>query len=174
MISDDKVGPNGVKVRCKKCGNVIRVRRAAENGAVAPETPASTTAAVAGDGAAGAPAPGGGAAPEGGLDAELGQAFDHAFGDTPPAGVAAPGPDPDATQETTPEEQARIAAASAAPAAELPATEWYVAIGQAQVGPLPLLEVKKKWEGGDVGPDSLVWRPGMGDWAAVSAVPELA
>ncbi|ABC83077.1 adventurous gliding motility protein GltJ [Anaeromyxobacter dehalogenans] len=171
MISDDKVGPNGVKVRCKKCGNVIRVRRAAENGAVAPETPAST--AAAGDGAAGAPAPAG-AAPEGGLDAELGQAFDHAFGDTPPAGVAAPGPDPDATQETTPEEQARIAAASAAPAAELPATEWYVAIGQAQVGPLPLLEVKKKWEGGDVGPDSLVWRPGMGDWAAVSAVPDLA
>ncbi|ACG74604.1 MJ0042 family finger-like protein [Anaeromyxobacter sp. K] len=174
MISDDKVGPSGVKVRCKKCGNVIRVRRAAENGAVAPETPASTTAAAAGDGGAGTPPPGGGTAPEGGLDAELGQAFDHAFGDTPPAGVAAPGQDPDATQETTPEEQARLAAASAAPAPELPATEWYVAIGQAQVGPLPLLEVKKKWEGGDVGPDSLVWRPGMGDWAAVSAVPDLA
>ncbi|ACL66784.1 MJ0042 family finger-like protein [Anaeromyxobacter dehalogenans 2CP-1] len=173
MISDDKVGPSGVKVRCKKCGNVIRVRRAAENGAVAPEAPASTTAAAAGGGA-GTPPPGGGGAPEGGLDAELGQAFDHAFGDTPPAGVAAPGQDPDATQETTPEEQARLAAASAAPTPELPATEWYVAIGQAQVGPLPLLEVKKKWEGGDVGPDSLVWRPGMGDWAAVSAVPDLA
>jgi predicted Zn finger-like uncharacterized protein len=27
MISDDKVGANGVKVRCKKCGNVIVVRR---------------------------------------------------------------------------------------------------------------------------------------------------
>jgi len=23
MISDDKVGPGGVKVRCKKCGNVV-------------------------------------------------------------------------------------------------------------------------------------------------------
>jgi predicted Zn finger-like uncharacterized protein len=27
MISDDKVGPGGVKVRCKKCGHVILVRR---------------------------------------------------------------------------------------------------------------------------------------------------
>ena len=26
MISDEKVGPGGVKVRCKKCGDVIRVR----------------------------------------------------------------------------------------------------------------------------------------------------
>ena len=30
MISDEKVGPNGVKVRCKKCGHVILVRRAPE------------------------------------------------------------------------------------------------------------------------------------------------
>ena len=29
MISDDKVGPSGVKVRCKKCGNVVLVKRAA-------------------------------------------------------------------------------------------------------------------------------------------------
>ncbi len=27
MISDDKVGPSGVKVRCKKCGHVTHVRR---------------------------------------------------------------------------------------------------------------------------------------------------
>ena len=40
MISDEKVGPNGVKVRCKKCSNVILVRRVAENGAVAAEAPA--------------------------------------------------------------------------------------------------------------------------------------
>ena len=30
MISDDKVGPGGVKVRCKKCGNVVTVKRAEE------------------------------------------------------------------------------------------------------------------------------------------------
>jgi predicted Zn finger-like uncharacterized protein len=154
MISDEKVGPNGVKVRCKKCQNVILVRRAPENGAVAPEAPAAAPR------------------PEGGLDAELGSAFDHAFGDTPAGGTPVARPDLDATQAMSSEEAARVA--GPAPADAPPASEWYVAIGQAQVGPLPLLEVKRKWEAGDVGPDSLVWRPGMGDWAPLTSVQDLA
>lgn len=36
MISDDKVGPGGVKVRCKKCGHVTHVRRGDAAG-LAPE-----------------------------------------------------------------------------------------------------------------------------------------
>lgn len=32
MISDDKVGPSGVKVRCKKCGHVTHVRRGEPEG----------------------------------------------------------------------------------------------------------------------------------------------
>jgi len=152
MLSDDKVGPNGVKVRCKKCGNVIVVRRSAEAPAAAP-APAAAAAAVA---------------PAGGLDVELGQAFDSAFGDAPaPAGGGEA--DLGATQLMGADDQARIASPPA-PAS----TEWYVAIGQAQVGPLPLAEVKRKWESGDVGPDSLVWRPGMGDWQPLSSVAELA
>jgi predicted Zn finger-like uncharacterized protein len=180
MISDEKVGPSGVKVRCKKCGNVILVRRAAAatNGAMAdapsgakPDGAASEPRAEAG-GAAGAPA---GAAP--GLEAELGQAFDHAFGDTPPStpapgAAAAPAAagDTAATQLMGSEDAAKVFSDRPAPTA----SDWYVAIGQAQVGPLPLVEVKKKWEVGDVGPDSLVWRPGMSDWAALSGVQELA
>src|SRR5512142_2953402 len=165
MISDEKVGPNGVKVRCKKCSHVILVRRA-ENGAVSNEVPT----------AASAPAP----TPTGeGLEAELGQAFDNAFGGGPAgaepsaaAGAAEPKSDLDSTQAVSPEEAAKLAARSAPP--EPAATEWYVAIGQAQVGPLPLAEVRRKWEAGDIGPDSLVWRPGMGDWAALSGVSDLA
>uniref|UniRef100_UPI001F575A64 GYF domain-containing protein n=1 Tax=Anaeromyxobacter terrae TaxID=2925406 RepID=UPI001F575A64 len=145
MISDEKVGPSGVKVRCKKCGTVIHVRRPAEEPAPAPAAPA----------------------PGAGLDVELGNAFDNAFGDAP-ARAPEPAPDLSATQAMGAEDAARIAAAPA------PTTEWYVAIGQAQVGPLPLAEVKRKWEGGDVGPDSLVWRPGMGDWQPLSTVAELA
>jgi predicted Zn finger-like uncharacterized protein len=186
MISDDKVGPAGVKVRCKKCGHVILVRRVAEapgggdtkpsvaapggpgpkssaNGATHPGVDAP---AASGGAPPGAPAPGGG------LDAELGSAFDHAFGDTPPATerpAAAGGADLGATQAMGPEDAAKVLSAPT-PAA----TEWYVAIGQAQVGPLPLGEVKKKWEAGDVGPDSLVWRPGMGEWAPLTTVAELA
>jgi predicted Zn finger-like uncharacterized protein len=164
MISDDKVGPAGVKVRCKKCGNVILVRRPGE-AAAAPAASASPAAANGGNGTNGAAAPGGG------LDAELGQAFDNAFGDGP--APAASREDLGATVAMGAEDAARIAsgpAASPAPAE----TEWYVAIGQAQVGPLPLVEVKKKWEAGDVGPDSLVWRPGMPDWQPLTAVGELA
>jgi predicted Zn finger-like uncharacterized protein len=163
MISDEKVGPNGVKVRCKKCSNVILVRRAAENGAVAAEAPAPAAPAHAGAG----------------LDDELGSAFDHAFGDKPKADAApgapkaeAPAGDLDATQGVSPEEAAKLAARSAPP--EPAATEWYVAIGQAQVGPLPLSEVRRKWETGDVGPDSLVWRPGMGDWSPLTGVKDLS
>jgi predicted Zn finger-like uncharacterized protein len=165
MISDEKVGPNGVKVRCKKCGHVILVRRPAAEEAPAPVAPAPVPGA----------APGG--TGERALDAELGHAFDAAFGTgggAPAEGApaAAPAPDPDATQAVSPQEAAGLAARSAAP--EPAATEWYVAIGQAQVGPLPLVEVRRKWEAGDVGPDSLVWRPGMGDWAPLTGVADLA
>jgi len=152
MISDEKVGPTGVKVRCKKCGNVVVVRRAVE---MAAEAPAPVAAAA---GAAGA---------GNGLDVELGQAFDTAFGDPPAEGAS---PDLGKTQAMGAEDESRIAA----PAPEPAPTEWYVAIGQAQVGPLPLAEVKRKWEAGDVGPDSLVWRPGMGSWQPLSSVGELA
>lgn len=41
MINDDKVGPKGVKVRCRKCGYVITVKR--------PETAPKAPAAVADD-----------------------------------------------------------------------------------------------------------------------------
>src|SRR6266511_3898080 len=102
MLSDDKVGPNGVKVRCKKCGNVIVVRRSAEAPAAAP-APAAAAAAVA---------------PAGGLDVELGQAFDSAFGDAPaPAGSSEA--DLGATQLMGADDQARIASPPA-PAS----TEW--------------------------------------------------
>src|SRR5258706_15865219 len=39
MISDEKVGPKGVKVRCKKCGYVILVKKADANGHSAKSAP---------------------------------------------------------------------------------------------------------------------------------------
>ncbi len=151
MISDEKVAPNGVKVRCKKCGNVVVVRRPAE---IQPAPDPS-------------PAP-----PQGGLDDELGHAFDNAFGDAEKPAAPEPAPELGSTQLMNEADPAKIAerGQDAAPAAN----EWYVAIGEAQVGPLPLPEVKRKWEAGDVGPDSLVWRPGMADWLPLSSVPDLA
>src|SRR6476660_2613900 len=40
MISDDKVGPKGVKVRCKKCSYVILVRKTQDAAAAAAPGPA--------------------------------------------------------------------------------------------------------------------------------------
>jgi hypothetical protein len=34
--------------------------------------------------------------------------------------------------------------------------------------------VKSRWEAGEIGPDTLAWRPGMGDWAPISSIPEMA
>src|SRR4051812_18196548 len=41
MINDEKVGPKGVKVRCRKCGYVILVKRGAE---AQPKSPPSLAA----------------------------------------------------------------------------------------------------------------------------------
>ena len=47
MISDEKVGPRGVKVRCKKCGHVIHVRRPDTGGEGAVAAPQESEAAAA-------------------------------------------------------------------------------------------------------------------------------
>jgi predicted Zn finger-like uncharacterized protein len=49
MISDDKVGAKGVKVRCKKCGYVILVRRAAAAAPMAAPPPPQTALGDEGD-----------------------------------------------------------------------------------------------------------------------------
>src|SRR5687767_13260731 len=46
MISDEKVGPKGVKVRCKKCGYVILVKKADANGHASKAEPPQAQAPV--------------------------------------------------------------------------------------------------------------------------------
>jgi len=150
MISDEKVGPNGVKVRCKKCSHVIVVRRPPPE----PEATASPPPAPAGDGAPRSD----------GLDEELGQAFDKVMSSAP----AAPSEEPAA-----PPAEAEAPAAPAAAAAPL-AGEWYLAIDDQQVGPMPPEGVRTRWEAGEIGPDTLVWCAGQADWGPLSSVQALA
>jgi predicted Zn finger-like uncharacterized protein len=172
MISDDKVGPNGVRVRCKKCGNVVSVKRSPAAApeiapAAAPAPAEAAPAAPASEQAAALRAPLGG---ETTLERELGSAFETAFGgasvglaaEAAAAAAAAPGP--------APEEPARAADAVAAETI----SDWYVAVNDEQVGPLPAAAVKARWEAGEVGPDTLAWRPGMADWVVLSSIPEMA
>lgn len=185
MISDEKVGPRGVKVRCKKCNHVNVVRRPA------PATDPDVVAAAA-------PAP---ARRSGNLDEELGAAFESVVGGAPvPAAGTAPArlpaeqeeqddpfaggfddggglPDHERTQFIPAADLQRAFASHEQEPAPAPApvtTEWYVAIDDEQVGPLRFEEVRARWEKAEIGPDTLCWRTGMADWAPLAQVSELA
>lgn len=185
MISDDKIGAKGVKIRCKKCGKQIVVRPA---GAAAPKDEgapaAESTAAAASNGAPSSNAAGAlaslGTPPEGGLfndmeEDEIGAVFDQVLSTGSqkiPAGEPAKEAKP-----TTPDAVRKLADAEDEPdepKAAAPANDWYVAIDEKQVGPLTVEKMKEHWERGEVGPDSLCWRQGFGDWIPLSEVTELA
>src|SRR5262249_55546182 len=124
MISDDKVGPSGVKVRCKKCSNVIVVRR--------PQEAADADAVLRGleESIPQPPAP---EAPTGENsifsdvdDDEIGAAFESALGersDEPPP----------QDEEPPPPVEANLPPVSDGPPRAL---DWYVAIDEKQTGPL--------------------------------------
>ncbi len=159
MISDEKVGAGGVKVRCKRCGHVIVVKGApAAPPVVEPAPPAPDEAPPPAE-----PRPG---AAEAGLDLELGQAFENVFG----GGSLAAGADGTGAPAAPPAE----GGGEEAPPPPEGETEWYVAVNDAQVGPLLPAGVKARWESGEIGPDTLAWKSGMGDWEPLSAIPELA
>ncbi len=193
MISDDKVGAKGakgVKIKCKKCGHVIVVRPAgaaapkdegavAAPGADAPAEAAATNGSASSQGL-GIPASIG-TPPEGGLftdveEDEIGAVFDQVLNSGSqklPAGDSADG----AGKSSTLAAVSRMAEAEAEPdepKEEPPASEWYVAIDEKQVGPLTVEAVKEHWDRGEVGPDSLCWRQGFGDWIPLSEATELA
>jgi predicted Zn finger-like uncharacterized protein len=163
MISDDKVGANGVKVRCKKCGNVIVVRNPQDAGAEA-------EAALRGleESAPPPPAP---EAPTGENsifsdvdDAEIGAAFESALGERQDEPPAAQGNEPPPVEANLP------------PVSDGPprAHDWYVAIDEKQTGPLTPEAIKDHWDRGEISPDSLTWRQGFEDWVPLSEVSELA
>jgi predicted Zn finger-like uncharacterized protein len=190
MISDDKVGAKGVKVRCKKCGHNIVVRSsgtAPSKEAEPSNGAASTTSSESSkNDSAGFPSTLG-TPPEGGLlsgieDDEIGAVFDQVLSSGPhkiPAGeVTGDGPSPlDASElssdaSDTVRKLAEAEAESGKPGAA--AHEWFVAIDEKQVGPLTLERVKDHWERGEVGADSLCWRAGFSDWIPLSEATELA
>jgi predicted Zn finger-like uncharacterized protein len=195
MISDDKVGAKGakgVKIKCKKCGHMILVRPAGaaapkDNGAA--DAPAADTAAaaVASNGASSSAAAGlpsaVGTPPSEGLfsgveEDEIGAVFDQVLSSGPhkiPAGE----PLGDAAQNSKPAAASavqKLAEAESEPdeSKAAPANDWYVAIEDRQVGPLTVDKIKEHWDRGEVGPDSLCWRAGFGDWIPLSEATELA
>ncbi|HSP81505.1 MAG TPA: GYF domain-containing protein, partial [Myxococcaceae bacterium] len=191
MISDDKVGAKGVKVRCKKCGYNIVVRPAGAasakedgNGAAAAGAAGSTEKESKSE-SFGVPASMG-TPPEGGLfggveDDEIGAVFDQVLNSGShrvPAGET----DGLALEESSAVSDAnetvrKLAEAESEPEEDKPSKathEWFVAIDEKQVGPLSLEKVKDYWDRGELGPDSLCWHAGFSDWIPLSEASELA
>jgi predicted Zn finger-like uncharacterized protein len=162
MISDEKVGPDGVRVRCKKCGNVVSVKRAPT---VAPEIEATPPPT---------PEPHAEGDHENTLERELGDAFESVFGGGSPGLAAAAAEAAEgAGDASAPQESSARSAQDGVGGAE-GVSDWYVAVADNQVGPLPAPGVKARWESGEIGPDTLAWRPGMADWVPLSTIAEMA
>jgi predicted Zn finger-like uncharacterized protein len=203
MISDEKVGPAGVRVRCKKCQHVIYVKQleadpsASERTVIAPAP--DLRAAAPTPVPAPAPTPSGSGifssetpAEEQKFEAEIGQALDSVFAESsasaPPAESSAPVPGEqdspfDRPAQEEPSTDARDAFPSAtaesghgvrAPAAGPTVVDWFIAVRDEQVGPLAAEEIKDRFERGEVGSDTLVWSAGLPDWRPLSTVQELA
>lgn len=47
---------------------------------------------------------------------------------------------------------------------------WYVSQGEVPSGPLAAEQVRERCEAGELGPDSLCWRPGLADWVPLRQV----
>lgn len=198
LISDDKVGARGVKVRCKRCGNVIVVQAPQPPGEPTDRTLTRQAPVGATEPDAGGPLASEGAAA--GPDAagerdELGQAFDQLLKDgLPPEGEE--GQEEEEGQETAVLSMEEIERQRARKkgferdridrvfddlgSSQVPAEsgtganeEWYVAVKDQQVGPFPLAEVERRFAAGELTGENLAWQSGMGDWQAIQDIPRL-
>jgi len=164
MIADEKVGAKGVKVRCKKCGNIISVTREEAAPAAQPAAPqASAFDDIFGNA--------GGGAPDGEERAPTKVFTTNELEKVRQEKALATGEQPAApeAQAPAPQQQMEQPAAQASRVAE-----WYVAINDEQVGPITLDDVQVRWDRGDLNGTSLAWKAGLADWAAIASIPELA
>lgn len=146
MIADEKVGPKGVKVKCKKCSHLITVKPLIQDDATVidrrpdPEKEVVPAARKSETG-------------------EISGAFDTLFSGNDEKASGAWG---------TP----------SAPTMQAPSAggekEWYVAIDDAQVGPIDMAEMTQRWDAREVTEDSLAWKGGMPDWVPIADIPDLA
>lgn len=51
--------------------------------------------------------------------------------------------------------------------------EWYYVGHYGQLGPLTFEQIQELARDGVIGPDTFVWKPGLGDWRPAQQVPEL-
>jgi len=202
MISDEKVGAKGVKVRCKKCGYVILVRRQDMGVTIPPDEERTIVHSPPGS------SPNQDSVLRGVEDDEIGAVFDQVLNAAGGAAKVSVSADTDSNEngaqneydsdntrvvdlatlrklaeqsegnrssgETSASNEGSVAGSDEEATAAAMQHEWYVAIDEKQVGPLTMEKVKDHWDRGEVGPDSLCWRSGFSDWVPLSEASELA
>lgn len=156
QIADEKVAGKTVRMKCRKCQHLIEVKAAVTETSVAKSFPpgapdAGDRTVVAPLGATGVEAPR--PAPPA---KERGNALADAFHRNVDRAERAERPD------------ARVLR-------ELPGSEqWYVAINGVPVGPIRMVELRRKAGMGAVTAESLCWQEGLEEWRPIRTFPELA
>jgi predicted Zn finger-like uncharacterized protein len=147
VVPDDRIRGRTLKVRCKKCGNLILLKAEAEarTSGSEPVLPAASAPISSGAEAAA-------------RADEVTQMVDAA------------------AQRKLREQWQKTAATSTAgahPSGE-EQLEWHVILPQGQLGPLPLSDLIQKMVSGEMPPRAYVWRDGMADWKRADQVPEVS
>jgi predicted Zn finger-like uncharacterized protein len=183
MISDDKVGQKGVKVRCKRCGNTIALR--SSNGHI--EIVATNPSAVSRESQKSSDM----TVPDGD---ELGQAFDQLVKDgsnLKPAGDTGEreteivnlneldrlrAQSNVASWEHEHEKIDRVFANFTDNSSQTDKPEvdkdWYIGIDNKQVGPLSISEISQKLKDKLIDLNCLAWRQGMDNWQSLQELPQ--
>jgi len=142
-ISDDKVSGKTLKIKCRKCGNIIKVREPSRGKKAAssapPPTPASAQALSALDG--------------------LSKKLESSFVEKPVPGPSAVKWVVERTGDETGSGPKTI--------------EWFVGIQDQSYGPISAEELVILENEGKVGPLSLVWKEGMNDWVEMVSIKPL-
>jgi len=146
-IADSKVRNKVLKIRCRKCNNVIEVRDPSLSKLSA--TPGAEEQRPTGK-SKGSPSA---------LESRFAKSFKS-------AAAAKPKGTPGLYKAVK-----RTAEAIGRDEAELPI--WFVAIDRKPVGPIPAKSVHRHQKAGRVSDDSLVWKEGMPDWIALRNCKEL-
>lgn len=174
QVADDRVGGGSVQVRCRTCGELIRIGEGDGLGEAAASLPPGAVAL-----ASSAPPPSRGPPrlprssppiPRAPRVPSIGQGHEQrAAGERAPGpGAAGRGALADAFRK---EAEGRVAPSLAALAT--PAEGWFVGMGEVVVGPMTLADLRSRAERGAVVPASLVWRDGFEDWRPLGTYPEL-
>ena len=92
--------------------------------------------------------------------AQLDKVFDTVFG-------------PTTSENSAIETRAPQPSEAEGPASALNQTKiWFVAIGDVQVGPMDVREVEERFQLGDIDLETMAWKAGMEDWAALGDLAE--